>query len=362
MIILNIIKILQHILFLVLFYLWFSFFLCVGMVNITTAAKKFKNNIKENISIFSNLCKTSVESNIRRNLLLLNLVYYLSPLYRADLKREKNENGAMPLIKKRNKNLRRVPTTLATYTEAYFNLKFKRPIKKALNFLFQNETELLYHFNHILNFSASYDLDQKSFLNLIDPENEAKNKKKKKSKKKKAAKKEKKTKQNNASNEDKIIPLEDNYPNYEAPEFIKEIKENEKFSITHLGNRSLTGHLKILKKLKKSLTTLECPTHLNPINETQSPFLFSAAGVPIGSHIYDFLPLIPKKHVLAFAHSFNQFFREEIEPFYEVVNIFCAHNCLHEYHGKGFFFVLSNQTIFHCCCSCGNISRKNFRH
>ena len=133
------------------------------------------------------MCKKSREDNIKRNTLVLHLVNYLSKIYKEDL--ELQESGEVTLISKISpKNLRRIPTSFASYSALYFNLTFTRKIISTLNFLYKNPTEAKYHLNYIVNFESKYDLDASNFLKHIKNNNQSdkkqKVKKNKKSKKK----------------------------------------------------------------------------------------------------------------------------------------------------------------------------------
>lgn len=283
---------------------------------------------------------------------------FITPIYKNDLELEKKQKT--PKIKKKRNlsKLRRVPHTFASYAEKYFALSLKRNIKATFNYLFEHPAELKFFLNQIIFFPDEFDLDHHSFFNAIKNKTENVVKKTKKATKKKKKKKSKKT---FSQNEIQVEPLPSNYPNFEEEKFKKTLQKNEKFGITYLGNDTLSGHLKTLKALKRSITCYTWPSHMEP-KVPECAYVWESENVPLGDTINEFLPLIAKKQVCAFAHSFNAYYRNEIEKHHEVKDIFVAENFVHGWPAKGFFFILENSTIFHCCCSCGNISKSDFRH
>lgn len=338
------------------------------MRNLKRYIQNFGKNVKENIKSLQLLCKKSEDSNIKRNKILLNLTFYFRIMHQKDIELEKQKKKTKLKTKRKDIEIRRIPRTLASYIEKYCDITLRRCIKSTINTLDEDEESLTFHFNKIHNFENEYDLSMGSFLEKIRPKQIKKKSRKKISKRieKKKLKKpiRKKTflKSNKETNERQSVGLPNIYADYEAEKFKFKIINRQKFPISYLGNQTMNGHIGTLRQIKNSTPAFIWPDGLQPLQS--SDFLFSGNLPPIQDICdkTDVLPLVPKRQVLAFAHSFNSFFRNNLEPHFEVSDVFVAAHNLHSYKATGFFFILNNGNIFHACCSCSNITKADFRH
>ena len=311
---------------------------------------------KKHIDDFKSLFASTRDLNIRRNRILLGIVHFYGKIYIKETRTEKKKKTTN--YKRKFPQSRRLPIRLGVYIEHLTELEFTRNTKTVITLLFKHYSEIESLVVLSFSFPDVYNLSSKNLLpflkrrleppihvspHYMDQERN------------------RDTFERAAQRQD-IVPLPANYPDYNDQEFcVPPPQRNKKFVVSTLGNLTIQGHSAKLKKLKYSVDSFTWPNGQELAPNSESPYHFSGNGVPIGTTIDEFLPRFGRIQVCNWAHSFNPFFRNQIERNYDIKNCFVAENFLHKYKGLGFFLVLTDDSIFHVCCNCQNIRRENYK-
>ena len=93
----------------------------------------------------------------------------------------------------------------------------------------------------------------------------------------------------------------------------------------------------------------------------KSKFHFFKAGSSFESeNIEKFVSPLSYNNIINFSHTFDEYFRTDIEPYFRIRDIFVCSNQLHGRPGIGFFLLLDNDTIYHTRCGCEHPVRDNY--
>ena len=333
---------------------------------------------KTKVNKLLRLCAKASESNIERCRLVIYLAKYYAPIYAAEQAKERS--GERTEFSKSFLRDRRLPITLPSYICKIHSLpEFPKRTISAFKILYENIGSIEFFANHCFYYPDEYDLSQERF-NLFLKNNvhnqaspaisEEEDEDEEQNKKPVAALSE----PSFTLPEEENVQIEKEPPNlytYDEEQFnVPYPSPNDRFVISNLGENTFNGHAKVIGAIKKRHQHYNWPSEIPPLSD-DSPFLFNCEQYDMDKFCPDTVNLLEKKQIENFSHTFNPFYRERIEPYFQVRNIFVAENRLHTYENKkkekrnrngcGFFMILSNGHIFHACVTCSNVNIEDYK-
>lgn len=308
----------------------------MGRNNVKAFLERIRSRKNENFKHLQGLCKKGSNINVEKNQLIIGLTKIYGDMYVESKKRFHH---------------------FSTYLKKKTNADLTPRISRIFNLLFANFETIDYFLTNSIHFPQSYDLSEEPFYDFIllttnsdvsvsegdeehhdDSEN-----------------REPKRKKQKLQNKPEINPFDDDIDYTSAPYNLPIPSKDKTFLISILGLRTFGGHQKELKKIKKSNTEYVWPKDHGQALVGTNPYHFKSDGVPIETKhgIENFLSPISQKMVENFSHTFNPYWRTNIERQRRVEKVFVARNWLHGRPGVGFFCLLDDKTIFHTCCGKG---------
>ena len=273
--------------------------------------KRFEKNLKNNVKRFTLLDVSCRKNNQERNKILIAITIIYANTYKKDKERQK-KGIQTDYAKRLGNNVRRLTPSLPSYIETLESIKFALNVRRAIALLAKDAEQRSFRMQNILHFPKEYDLDSQSFLNLLKEyrgpvdDEDAED-----------------TESENEFQPSNMMPSPtdvvenaegDAGPiiNYNEEAYsIKPPRKREKFLITGLGKRTLHGHQTQLKKLKAAVRMWGFPNDLEKVKDT-NPYHFKPNEV-LTKTIDEFIPAQGTFQVMCFSHSFNPFYRKDIE-------------------------------------------------